>query len=107
MDATTKAPRTTSRSIDLHTLRNARQVDLGKADAALERLARKAGMEAAEHRLRYYGAEWMECPHNAGWELRDVDRAFADLERNLGRPLSLNDRIAFRTIAVDLIHDLV
>jgi hypothetical protein len=105
--ATLTAPKTTDRGMDLLTLRNAVQAGRELCWTALRNLARKAGMEAHAHRLRYYGADWMDDSANKGWRAGEAVKALRDLERNIGRKLDMEERWAFNSTMIELMHDLV
>jgi hypothetical protein len=107
MPATLTAPRTAPKQTALRTLRHAIEPGSDACIAALESLGRKAGIEAHACRLRYYGAEWIEAGTDRAWRSRDAVRAVRELQWQICRELTDDERGAFVVAMIDLMHDLV
>lgn len=107
MPATLTAAKTAAKTTDVRTVRFAAEPGSADCLAALERLGRKAGIEAHAARMRYYGPAWIEAGTDREWRSRDAVRAFREVQLQACRTLTMEERGAFVCSMIDLMHDLV
>jgi hypothetical protein len=105
MPTATLAPKTMDKSTALRVLSFPTQAGRERLEEALASVARKEGIDAYAHRLRYYGQDWMDA--DGDWRAKDAARALEVVERRIGRRLADGDRRAFTAAVLDVMHDLV
>jgi hypothetical protein len=105
MPATLTAPKTTTDAELLTILAHPSRCGWERYEDALKAAARKAGIGAYAHRLRYYGASCMD--RDADWKSTDAVRDMERLERRIGRRLADHDRRTFLAAMIEMMNDLV